>query len=52
MVRDFDTSALAKRYLNEPRSDEFEAWLERAEEPVISSLALVEMRSLLARHRS
>lgn len=46
-----DTSALAKRYLNETRSDEFEAFLLGAADPTISSLVLVEMRSLLARKR-
>ena len=47
----FDTSALAKWYLREARSDEVEAYI-RANGPVaISDLTVVEMRSLLARHR-
>lgn len=46
-----DTSALAKLYLNEPRSDEFEEYLGTLDEPLISTLTLVEMRSLLDRHR-
>lgn len=46
-----DTSALAKWYVNEARSDELEAYV-RAHAPVaISSLTVVEMRSLLARLR-
>ena len=47
----FDTSALAKWYLREARSDEVEAYI-RANGPVaISDLTVVEMRSLLASHR-
>lgn len=46
-----DTSALAKCYVREPGSDEFEAWVQEAPEPTISSLTLVEMRCLLARRR-
>ena len=48
-----DTSALAKWYLNEPRSDEFEAYVQSVGVPLltISSLTVVETRSLLARHR-
>lgn len=47
----FDTSALAKWYLNEPRSEDVEEFI-RARGPVaISSLTQVEMRSLLARRR-
>ncbi|MBW3630418.1 MAG: type II toxin-antitoxin system VapC family toxin [Gemmatimonadetes bacterium] len=46
-----DTSALAKWYLNEPRSAEFEEFLQNASEPTISSLVVVEMRCLLARRR-
>jgi predicted nucleic acid-binding protein len=47
----FDTSALAKWYLNEPRSDEVEEYI-FAQGPVsISHLTVVEMRSLLARRR-
>ena len=46
-----DTSALAKWYLREAGSDEFEAWIHKAHVPTISSLTMVEMRGLLARHR-
>lgn len=46
-----DTSALAKRYLNEPSSEEFEAYLSNLDEAVVSSVTVVEMRCLLARHR-
>ena len=47
----FDTSALAKWYLNETRSDEVEEYI-LAQGPVtISDLTVVEMRSLLARRR-
>lgn len=47
----FDTSALAKWYLNEAGSEEVEAYL-RAHGPVaISDLTVVEMQSLLARRR-
>ena len=47
----FDTSALAKWCLREAQSDEVEAYV-RANGPVaISDLTVVEMRSLLARHR-
>ena len=46
-----DTSALAKWYLNEPGSEEFEAYLRDADDPLISSLTVTELRSLLARHR-
>ena len=46
-----DTSALAKWYLNEPRSEEFVEYLAAVEEPIVSSLAITEMRSLLAWRR-
>jgi len=47
----FDTSALAKWYLNERRSEDVERYI-RAHGPVsISTLTVVEMRSLLARRR-
>jgi len=46
-----DTSALAKWYLNEARSDDFEAYLREVDRPTISSLTVVETRSLLSRHR-
>ena len=51
MAEYIDTSALAKWYVREAGSDEFEAWIHRASEPTISSLTLVEMRCLLARRR-
>lgn len=46
-----DTSALAKWYLNEPFSDAVDAYLSALPGAVISSLTVVEMRSLLARRR-
>jgi len=47
----FDTSALAKWYLPERRSDDVEAFI-REHGPVhISGLTVVEMRSLLSRRR-
>jgi predicted nucleic acid-binding protein len=46
-----DTSALAKWYLNEPFSDEVEEYLETLSFAQISSLTIVEMRSLLVRRR-
>ena len=45
-----DTSALIKRYLDEPFSAEFEALLER-EAMLISRLTIVELRCALARRR-
>jgi uncharacterized protein len=45
----FDTSALAKWYLNEPRSDDVETYLRRVSPVYISLLTKAEMRSLLAR---
>ena len=47
----FDTSALAKWYLNERRSDEVEAYIQEHGPVQISDLTVVEMRSLLARLR-
>ena len=47
----FDTSALAKWYLNEPKSDEVEGYIQEHGPVHISDLTAVEMRSLLARHR-
>jgi len=44
-----DTSALAKWYLNEARSEDVEAYLRQACPVFISLLSKVEMRSLLAR---
>lgn len=46
-----DTSALAKWYLNEPRSEDFTAWIQDQDDTHISTLTLVEMRCLLARRR-
>ncbi len=46
-----DTSALAKWYLNEDRSDDVEAFLTKTGPAAVSTLTLVEMRSLLARRR-
>lgn len=51
MTAYLDTSALAKWYLNEPRSEEFVEYLASVEEPIVSSLTITEMRSLLARRR-
>jgi uncharacterized protein len=47
----FDTSALAKWYLNEENSDEVEQYLQEHGPVSISELTVVEMRSLLARRR-
>lgn len=46
-----DTSALAKWYLPEPRSEEFEAFVLQQPLLLISHLTICEMRSLLARRR-
>lgn len=46
-----DTSALAKWYLNEPRSDDFERFAQRHARLAVSRLTVLEMRSLLARRR-
>ena len=46
-----DTSALAKWYLPEPRSEEFEAFALKEPLLLISHLTICEMRSLLARRR-
>jgi hypothetical protein len=46
-----DTSALAKWYLNEPRSQDFTAWIQAEQDTHISTLTVVEMRCLLARRR-
>ncbi len=45
----FDTSALAKWYLNESRSDEVEEYIRKKGPVAISDLSVLEMRSLLAR---
>lgn len=47
----FDTSALAKWYLNERHSEEVERYLQQHDPVVISDLTVVEMRCLLARRR-
>jgi len=47
----FDTSALAKWYLNETRSDDVEEYLQQHGPVAISDLTVVEMRCLLARRR-
>lgn len=47
----FDTSALAKWYLNEPYSDAVTRCIQRRGPVAISGLTIVEMRSLLARRR-
>jgi predicted nucleic acid-binding protein len=47
----FDTSALAKWYLNEPKSDEVEEYIRRCGPVAISEITIVEMRALLARRR-
>lgn len=46
-----DTSALAKRYLNEPGSTEFDSYLGEFSWVAVSTLTLVEMHCLLARRR-
>jgi uncharacterized protein len=47
----FDTSALAKWYLNEENSEKVEQYLQENGPVAISDLTVVEMRSLLARRR-
>ena len=46
-----DTSALAKWYLNENRSDDFENWIKEQDNACISTLTATEFRCLLARRR-
>jgi predicted nucleic acid-binding protein len=46
-----DTSALAKWYLNEPRSEDFSAWIQNQHDTHISSLTVLEFRCLLARRK-
>jgi hypothetical protein len=46
-----DTSALAKWYLNEPFSEEFEAFIQEQPTAAISRLTVVEFRCLLGRRR-
>ena len=47
----FDTSALAKWYVNEARSEEVEEYLQQVCPVSISLLTKLEMRSLMARRR-
>jgi len=47
----FDTSALAKWYLNEERSQDVEQYIQEHGPVAISDLTVVEMRCLLARRR-
>lgn len=47
----FDTSALAKWYLNESRSEDVEKYIRLHGPVAISDLTVVEMRCLLARRR-
>jgi uncharacterized protein len=47
----FDTSALAKWYINEIRSGDVEQYIQQHGPVAISDLTVVEMRCLLARHR-
>jgi predicted nucleic acid-binding protein len=47
----FDTSALAKWYINENRSEDVELFLQQHGPVAISDLTIVEMRCLLARRR-
>jgi hypothetical protein len=51
MTTYIDTSALAKWYLNEPFSDEFEAFIQSHAMADISRLTVVEFRCLIARRR-
>ncbi len=46
-----DTSALAKWYLNEPFSEQFEAFIRKQSSAAVSRLTTVEFRCLLARRR-
>lgn len=47
----FDTSALAKWYINEAHSEDVEEYLQQHGPVAISDLTIVEMRCLLARRR-
>ena len=47
----FDTSALAKWYINESRSDDVEKYIQEHGPVAISELTVVEMRCLLSRRR-
>lgn len=46
-----DTSALAKWYVNEPRSADFDTYMQQQSAAEISRLTVVEFRCLLARRR-
>src|SRR5687767_6604717 len=46
-----DTSALAKRYIDEAGSDDFDAFLAARPRVLISRLAIVELRCLLQRRK-
>ncbi len=46
-----DTSALAKWYLPEARSEEFSIWIQQQKDTCISSLTVTEFRCLLARRQ-
>ena len=46
-----DTSALAKWYLNEPFSEQFEAFIREQATAAVTRLTVVEFRCLLARRR-
>lgn len=47
----FDTSALAKWYINESKSDEVEKYIQNHGPVDISEITVVEIRALLARRR-
>src|SRR6266545_3824554 len=47
----FDTSALAKWYINENSSDDVEGYIQQHGPVAVSDLTIVEMRCLLARRR-
>ncbi len=47
----FDTSALAKWYINECNSEEVESYLQEHGPVAVSDLTVIEMRCLLARRR-
>jgi len=47
----FDTSALAKWYINESRSDDVEGYIQEHGPVAISDITVVEMRCLFARRR-
>jgi len=47
----FDTSALAKWYINEARSDDVEDYIQQHGPVAVSDLTVVEMRCLLSRRR-